>query len=173
MMAVRQAAAAANLQVEALALGEMKLSAAPTTAERQHFAASLAALGFELIDDKRSRVIEQVKNTVRDWVHHSIDNPGKKLSTLLAEQLHLDYNYLSNLFSETEGITIEKYYISQKIEKAKELLMYDELSLSEIAFRLGYSSTAYLSNQFKKETGLTPGFYKKLKDKNRRSIDDL
>lgn len=106
-------------------------------------------------------------------VHHSETNPEVNLSTFIAEKLNLDYRYVSSLFSEVEGTTIEKYFISQRIEKVKELLVYDELSLSEIADKLGYSSVAYLSNQFKKMTGLTPTFYKGLKDHKRKNIEDL
>lgn len=133
----------------------------------------LKKLGFELIDSKKSRIIEKIKNIIVALVHHNENDTNSNLSAFLSEKLHYDYNYLSHLFSETEGITIEKYFIAQKIEKIKELLIYDELTLSEIADRLGYSSVAYLSNQFKKETGLSPTFFKSLKNKNRRNIEDL
>ncbi len=133
----------------------------------------LKHLGFELIDGKKSRVIEKIKNTIVKLVHHSDDNLTVNLSGYLSKNLHYDYGYLSNLFSEVEGTTIEKYFISQKIERAKELLMYDELNLSEIAIELGYSSVAYLSAQFKKVTGLTPTFYKSLKEHKRKNIEEL
>jgi len=106
-------------------------------------------------------------------VHHSEVIPDTNLSVLISGKLKMDYNYLSNLFSEVEGTTIEKYYINQRIEKVKELLIYDELSLSEIAEELGYSSVAYLSNQFKKITGLSPSFYKQLKKQRLQNLEDL
>ncbi len=108
-----------------------------------------------------------------ELVHYSDEQLATKFSDYISKKLHHDYNYLSNLFSEIEGTTIEKYFIAQKIEKVKELIAYDELSLSEIADNLGYSSVAYLSNQFKKQTGLTPTFYRSLRQKKRKNIDDL
>ncbi len=133
----------------------------------------LRNIGFELIDDKKGKIIEKIKNLIIERVHHSEDILKTNLSDFLAEKLQFEYNYLSNLFSEVEGTTIEKYFINQKIEKVKELLVYDELSLSEIADRLDYSSVAYLSSQFKKVTGLTPTFYKSLKESKRRNIEEL
>ena len=133
----------------------------------------LRHLGFELIDDRKARLVEKIKNIIVRLVHHSEDSLTVNLSTYLADQLNYEYNYLSNLFSEAEGTTIEKYYISQKIEKVKELLIYDELTLSQIANRMGYSSVAYLSSQFKKETGLTPSHFKHIKDNKRRNIEEL
>jgi AraC-like DNA-binding protein len=106
-------------------------------------------------------------------IHHTDESISITVSNYISQKLNYDYNYLSNIFSEVEGITIEKYLIAQKIEKVKELLMYEELTLSQIADRLGYSSVAYLSNQFKKQTGLTPSFYKSLKQNGRRNIEDL
>ena len=117
---------------------------------------ALKKVGFELIDDSRSKLIEQMKTFIINTVHYGDEQPKKNYSQLLSNHLHHDYSYLSNLFSEVEGITIEQYIINQKIEKVKELLMYDELSLSQIALQLGYSSTAHLSTQFKKLTGFTP-----------------
>lgn len=133
----------------------------------------LLKIGFEIIDDKKGKVIEKIKNTIVDLIHHSEDGLNVNLSSFLSDKTNYDYNYLSNLFSEVEGTTIEKYFISQKIEKVKELLVYDELSLSEIAYKLDYSSVAYLSSQFKKVTGLTPSFYKSLKENKRKSIEEL
>lgn len=172
-MAVRTAFEKAGLHPASVELGEVQFDEQPSTDQLNQLDTSLKQLGFELIDDRRSRIIEKIKNIIVEFVHHSDDNLDTNLSAFLSTKLHYDYNYLSNLFSETEGLTIEKYFIAQKIEKVKELLMYDELSLSQIADRLGYSSVAYLSNQFKKETGLTPSFYKKLKQKNRRNLEDL
>jgi AraC-like DNA-binding protein len=134
---------------------------------------NLALLGFEILDDKKSQTIERIKNLIVDLVHYKDNEIDINLSAYLSQQLLQDYNTLSNLFSEMENTTIEKYFIQQKIEKVKELLMYDELTLSEIAYKLNYSSVAYLSNQFKKITGHSPRFYKNLKEKKRSHLDKL
>ncbi len=154
-------------------LGEVEIEEELNTEKKDQLNKTFQAFGFELIDDKKSRLIEKTKNIIVDLVHYSDEQIKTKLSKHLSEKLHQDYNSLSNLFSEVEGITIEKYFIAQKIEKVKELLKYDELSLSGIADRLGYSNVSYLSNQFKKETGLTPTFYKTLKQNRRKNLDDL
>ena len=133
----------------------------------------LKTLGFELIDDKKSQTIEKIKTAIVTLVHHSDNETNLNLSAFIASKIHQDYNYLSSLFSDVEGTTIEKYYISQRIEKVKELLVYDELSLTEIAHRLNYSSVAYLSNQFKKITGFTPSYFKSLKEHKRKNIEEL
>jgi AraC family transcriptional regulator len=136
----------------------------------------LLALGFERIDDRKARIIEGIKNKIIQLIHHSKQVDRKyNWSKLLSDQLHFEYNYLSSLFSSIEGITLEQYIIRQKIEKAKELLFYDELNLSEIANRLGYSSVAHLSAQFKKVTGLTPSELKKNRemDKARKPLDGV
>ncbi len=134
---------------------------------------SLDALGFELLDDNRKKIIERIKTLIIQKVHHRQESRKENLSQLLSETLHKDYSYLSNLFSETEGITIEKYVINQKIERAKELIIYNELSMSEIAFELGYSSTAHLSAQFKRSTGLSPGSFKKMGQNRRKPLDSI
>ena len=162
-----------GLDVKNIKLGEVTLDKEPTTDEKNKLDKALILLGFELIDDKKSRVIEKIKNVIIDLVHHQDNNTKTNLSDVLSSQLHHDYNYLSNLFSEVEGTTIEKYFIAQKIEKVKELLVYDELSLSEIAFRLNYSSVAYLSNQFKKVTGLTPSYFKRIREDKRKPLDKV
>jgi AraC family transcriptional regulator len=157
-----------------ITLGEVVLAEESLTKEKsQSISDALQDVGFELIDDKRSKLIEQVKTFVINIVHHKEEQPNKKYSELLAQHLHHDYSYISNLFSEVEGITIEQYIINQKIEKVKELLTYDERSLSQIAVDLGYSSTAHLSAQFKKLTGLTPSQFKQMTTKNRRSLDEI
>ena len=163
----------AGLQPVKVELGEVHLEAMPDAKMLAGLNHQLQAIGFEIIDARRSRLIEQVKAIVIDAVQHSEEPGQQNLSQLLTQKLPYEYNYLSNLFSETEGQTIEKFYIAQRIEKVKELLMYDELSLPEIAFRLGYSSAAYLGNQFKKHTGLTPGFYKSMKANKRKPLDQL
>jgi AraC-like DNA-binding protein len=133
----------------------------------------LKTLGFEIIDDRKSRLIERIKNLIITLVHHSDGPLSVNISSYLSAEMNYEYNYLSNLFSEVEGNTIEKFFINQKIEKVKELLIYDELTLSQIAFKLGYSSVAYLSTQFKKVTGLSPGYFKAIKVNKRRHIEDL
>ena len=133
----------------------------------------LEEVGFELIDDKRSKLIEQIKTLIIQLVHQENSELKVNLSDFLSEKTSSDYKYISNLFSEMEGQTIEKYFIQQKIEKVKELMVYDELSLSEIAFQLNYSSVAHLSAQFKKVTGLTPSVFKQLSKHNRKSIDKI
>lgn len=154
-------------------LGEAEIIGEPETTDLQIISHSLKKLGFELIEDRKGRIIEQVKNEIVHLVHHSGEILSTNLSAFLAEKLQYDYTYLSNLFSDVEDTTIEKYYIAQRIEKVKELLVYDELSLAQIADSLGYSSAAYLSGQFKKVTGLTPTHYKSIKANKRRSIDEL
>lgn len=162
-----------GVRTVSIELGEVETAEEITQEQLSELENSLKHIGFELIDDKKSRLIEQIKNEIIRLVHHSTAIENTNLSTILSDKLHYEYNYLSNLFSEVEGTTIEKYFISQRIEKVKELLVYDELSLSQIANQLGYSSTAYLSSQFKKVTGLTPTFYKSLKETKRRNIDEL
>jgi AraC-like DNA-binding protein len=132
----------------------------------------LRTVGFELIDDKRSKLIEQIKTYIIETVQYKEEPRQKRFSELLSQHLHHDYSYLSKLFSEVEGITIEQYVINQKIEKVKELLLYDELSLSQIAFQLGYSSTAHLSAQFKKLTGFTPSQFKQMGVQSRKALDE-
>ena len=154
-------------------LGEIVLDKIPMPEQLMDLDKALKQYGFERIDDRKSLIIEKIKTTIVELVHYTEGSLSENLSVILTNALHLDYNYLSNLFSEVEGTTIEKYLIAQRIEKAKELIVYDELSLSEIADKLGYSSVAYLSNQFKKVTGLTPTFYKTLKAHKRQNIEEL
>lgn len=134
---------------------------------------NLQSMGFDLIDDKKSKTIERIKSFIIDLVQNKNNQIKTNLSDYLTEHLVQDYGSLSKLFSEVEGITIEKYFINQKIEKVKELLMYDEMTLNEIAFLLNYSSVAHLSNQFKKVTGFSPSYFKQLKELKRRQIEDL
>ncbi len=154
-------------------LGEVEVLEEPAKKDLEALNANLKHLGFELIDDRKSTIIEKIKTELIILVQQADEHNGINISQQITAKLHYDYPYLSNLFSEVEGSTIEKYLISLKIEKVKELLVYDELSLSEIAWKLGYSSVAHLSAQFKKITGLTPSFYKSLKEHKRKNIDEL
>lgn len=162
-----------GLSAISIKLGEVIFEKNITVEEKEKLDEALLELGFQIIDDKKSRIIEKIKNTIIELVHHQENEAKTNLSDILSTKLHHDYNYLSNLFSEVEGTTIEKYFIAQKIERVKELLVYDELSLSEIAFQLNYSSVAYLSNQFKKITGLTPSHFKQIKEEKRKPLDEV
>ncbi len=154
-------------------LGEVVLPSAPGGHKLAEIKTALQAVGFELIDDRRSRLIEQVKNAIVELVHHSDNSLKTNLSDYIAGRVHHDYGYVSNLFSEIENTTIEKYFIAQKIERVKELLVYGEMNLNEIADTMGYSSAAHLSAQFKKVTGLTPSHFRQIKDKKRKPLDEV
>ena len=159
------------LQVE---LGEVVLKEDSLGGQQERqLSDNLKALGFELIDDKRKKLIEKIKTLIVESVHYNKHPSNKNYSSLISDHLHHEYSYLSKLFSETEGVTIEQFIISQKIEKAKELLVYDEMSLSEIAAELNYSSVAHLSAQFKKITGLTPSEFKKSGIHHRKTLDSI
>lgn len=162
-----------ELPIISIKLGEIELSRELAKDETEKLANNLKSLGFELLEDEMSKTIEQIKNLVIDLVHYRNEKIKVNLSTYLSEDLRQDYGALSKLFSESEGITIEHYFIAQKIEKAKELLVYGELTLSEIAVQLNYSNVAHLSNQFKKVTGFTPTHFKKLEENTRKQIDSL
>lgn len=161
-MVVRQELEKLGVKPLRVDLGEVDVEGAPETAKLESIDNALLAVGFERIDDRKSRIIEKIKNAVIQKIHR-VDVVERKFnwSDILSEELHADYDYLSGLFSSVEGITLEQYIIRQKIERAKELLLYDELNLSEIAGKLGYSSVAHLSSQFKKITGTTPSQLKK------------
>jgi AraC-like DNA-binding protein/copper chaperone CopZ len=162
-----------GLHPVAVELGEVEIQETTIDSLKEDLVEVLNSLGFELIDDKKSKIIEKTKTLIIELVHYKNNDLSTNLSNYLSANLQHDYNSLSNLFTEVEGTTIEKYFISQKIEKVKELLIYDELSLSEIAYQLQYSSVAHLSNQFKKVTGFSPSYYKQLKDNKRKQIEDL
>jgi len=144
-----------------------------TDNQRGQIRDGLFEAGLELMEDKKAVLIEQIKAIIIEMVHFSEDIPKLNFSDLLTEKLHYDYTYMANLFSQIQGITIEHYIIANKIERVKEYIMYDELSITEIAFKMHYSSVAHLSNQFKKVTGLSPSHYKQLKDKRRMPIDEV
>ncbi|HEY4785148.1 MAG TPA: AraC family transcriptional regulator [Bacteroidales bacterium] len=154
-------------------LGEVEINGDLTPENMTVIDNRLKEFGFELIDDTKSRIIEKIKNVIIRLVHHSDENLKVNYSRYIESQLNKDYSYLSTLFSEIEGTTIEKYIIHQKIEKVKELLVYDELTLSEIADKMGYSNVAYLSSQFKKVTGLTPSHFKQVKESKRKPLDEV
>ena len=144
-----------------------------TADQHDQIKVALAKSGLELMDDKKAVLIERIKNTIIEMVHHTDELPKINFSDYLSEKLQFDYTYMSNLFSEIQGITIEKFIINHKIERVKELIIYDELNLTEIAWNMHYSSVSHLSNQFKKITGLTPSHFKKLKNKRRKAIEDI
>jgi AraC-like DNA-binding protein len=156
-----------------LKLGEAELRQEPDSNQLKHLEAGLNELGFELIGDQKGRIIGQIKTQIIEIVHYAGKRENIKLSLQLSERLNHDYSYLSNLFSAVEGTTIEKYYIAQKIERAKELLIYDELNLTGIAYELNYSSVAHLSSQFKQVTGLTPSVFRALSSHIRKPLDLL
>lgn len=175
--AVRDELLASGLHPVVVEMGVVQLEEEELDEEsRVKLGARLIDLGFELLDNNRTRMIGQIKNLIIEKVHHSDDLDDKvNWSTLISDQLFHDYNYLSTLFSSVEGITLEQYIIRQKIEKVKELLFYDEFNLSEIAVKLGYSSIAHLSAQFKKITGQTPSQFKKTRaiDMKRNPLDQI
>ncbi len=163
-----------DLIIEEIELGKVYVSSTLSNDKIEEVRKILDENGFELIDDKKSRIIDRIKTIVIEKIHYSDTGfDTMNASDYLSKELGHDYSYLSNLFSSVEGITIEKYIINQKIEKVKELLVYDELSLNEISYQLGYSSVQHLSNQFKKVTGLTPSHFKKLKENKRKPLDEV
>ncbi|MEB2775687.1 AraC family transcriptional regulator [Algoriphagus sp. D3-2-R+10] len=154
-------------------LGMVEILEEITDEQRAQLKKSLMKSGLELLDDKRSIIIEKIKNLIIEMIHYSDELPKVNYSDYISESLGYDYTYLANIFSEVKGITIQQFIITHKIERVKELLIYDELNLTEIAYNLHYSSVAHLSNQFKKITGLTPTYYKQLKDKRKQNLEDV
>ena len=154
-------------------LGEVSLERQPNSAEQLQLESGLSEKGFELLKDHNSRLINQIKSSVIEYVHYDHSNSRVNFSTYLSEELNQEYSSLSKLFSSVEGITIEKFLVKQRIEKVKEFIIYNELTLSEIAHQLNFSSVAHLSSQFKKETGMSPSSFRKLKKRERRSLDSL
>lgn len=173
IMAVETILNALQIDYKSVSLGEIELNMQPRHSDLAKLSSQLQSIGFEVIDDKKRQLIERIKNYIIQFIHHDKEMLKVNLSDFLSNELGYEYNYLSNLFSEVEGTTIEKYVILQKIEKVKELIVYDELSLKEIANQLGYSSVAYLSNQFKKVTGLTPSHFKTIGQQKRVPLDFL
>jgi len=156
-----------------LELGEVEIRENLSAKKTNQLKAAFLQFGLELMEDKKSMLIEKTKNIIIEMIHYSDEPPSLNFSDYLSEKLNYDYNYISNLFSEVKGITIEHYIIAHKIERAKELLIYNELNLTEIAYKLHYSSVAHLSKQFKKVTGLTPSFFKNMKHKRFIALETL
>ncbi|MCR9013582.1 AraC family transcriptional regulator [Aquiflexum gelatinilyticum] len=154
-------------------LGEIETKADVTDDEKREFNKKIKKVGLELLEKKQGVIIEKIRKVMVEFVYHSDEKPNINFSTLLSGKLNLSYTYLSNFFSEVEATTIEQYLISLKIERVKEMIILEEFNLSEIAYKLHYSSAAHLSNQFKKVTGLSPSHFKKLKEKRRIAIQDL
>lgn len=154
-------------------LGMIETTGYLTKEQLQELKLNLAISGLELLDDKKSILIDKIKNVIIEMIHYSDEVPQVNYSNFISEKLGYDYTYLSNLFSEVKGVTIQHFIIKHKIEKAKELILYDELNLTEIAYRLHYSSVAHLSNQFKKVTGHTPSYFKKLGQRRKSDLENL
>ena len=172
-MVVKETLENIGLQCITVDLGEAEVVGIISVEQHDQLKAALLRSGLELMDDKKSVLIQKIKNVIIELVHYSEEPLAINFSEFLSQKLDYDYTYLANLFSEVQGVTIEKFVISHKIERVKELLVYNELTLTEIAYRLHYSSVAHLSTQFKKVTGLTPSHFKKLKDKRRSMLEDV
>jgi AraC family transcriptional regulator len=174
IMVVRNELDSRGIDYKNIQLGEVELTKPVSGEQLETLRSGLSNLGFELLDDRKSALVTQIKSAIIKLIHNNESvELNKKLSVLLSEKLGMDYHYLSTLFSSIEGVTIEKYVILQRIERAKELLVYDELSLNEIADALGYSSVQHLSQQFKKITGLTPTHFKQMKENSRKPLDQV
>lgn len=173
IMVVQQVFESLGYSPVRISLGNVETTSPIPEDEMEKLRKTLVGYGFELIDDTKSRIIEKIKNSVVQSIHHTNEDLKVNYSEYIESHLNRDYAYLSSLFSEVEGTTIEKYVILQKIERVKELLVYDELTLSEIAYKMGYSNVAYLSNQFKKVTGLTPSHFKQVKENKRKPLDEV
>lgn len=172
-MVVKDELVKLGLQYSLIELGEIEIIEYITNEQREFLRTALLTSGLELMDDKKSVLIQKIKNAIIELVHYTDAPMVVNLSDYLSDKLHYNYTYLANLFSEVQGVTIEKFFISHKIEHVKELLVYNELRLTEIAYLMHYSSVAHLSNQFKKVTGLTPSHFKQLKNKRRSMLDNL
>lgn len=162
-----------NIPFNKVSLGEVELSGKPANAELNNIQKALNHLGFELIDTRINKIIEDIKQAVMQYLALGMDSQNLKLSSFITNKIPYDYSYLSDLFSSIEGKTIEQFFILQRMEKVKELLVYDQLSLTEISYQTGFSSVHHLSSQFKKVTGLTPSHFKKIGADKRKSLDDL
>jgi AraC-like DNA-binding protein len=172
-MAVKEELKKLGLHFIVVDLGEVEIMENITMVQREQLKKVLLDSGLELMDDKKAMLIEKIKNVIIQMVHHSTENIKVNFSDYLSEKMNHDYTYLSNLFSEVQGTTIEQFIISHKTERIKELIIYGELNITEIAWKMNYSSVAHLSSQFKKVTGLSPSHFKQLKDKRRNPIEEI
>lgn len=172
-MVVKEELKKLGLRYVAVDLGTVEILEDITPEQREQLKKNLLRSGLELLDDKKSILIEKIKNVIVEMIHYSEELPKMSYSDYISEKLGYDYTYLANTFSEVKGITIQQFIIIHKIEKVKELLLYDELSLTEISYKLHYSSVAHLSNQFKKVTGLSPSFYKRVKQKRNSNLENM
>ncbi len=172
-MAVKSELGKLGIHHTKVELGETEIMEELSAEQRDNLSISLKNIGLELLDDKKNIMVERIKTLIIELVHFNDEQIKTNLSDFLSEKLNHNYTYISNLFSEIKGTSIEQFYLSNKIERVKELLVYDELSLTEIAYKLHYSSVAHLSNQFKKMTGLTPTHFKNLKNKTRRALGNV
>lgn len=172
-MMVKEELMKLGLKYVIIELGTVELLEPIMPDQKQQLKDNLLRSGLELLDDKKSILIEKIRNAVTEMIHHTEELPTMNYSDYLAEVLQYDYTYLANIFSEVQGITIQQFIIINKIERVKELLLYNELNLTEIAYKLHYSSVAHLSNQFKKITGLSPSFYKQLKHKRQNNLENM
>jgi AraC-like DNA-binding protein len=172
-MMVKEELKKLGLEYVFVELGTIEVLEDITELQREQLKENLLRSGLELLDDKRAILIEKIKNVITEMIHYSDEVPDVNYSDYISKKLDYDYTYLANIFSEVKGITIQQFIIIHKIERVKELLLYDELNLTEIAWKLHYSSVAHLSNQFKKVTGLTPSFYKKLKQKRDGNLENM
>ena len=172
-MAVKEELKKLGLHFMVVDLGEVDIMENLSAEQREQLKTGLLNSGLELMDDKRAVLIEKIKNVIIEMVHFTDDLPTVNYSEHISSKLNHDYTYLSNMFSEVKGITIQQFIIIHKVERIKELIIYDELNITEIAWKLNYSSVAHLSNQFKKITGLTPSHFKQLKDKSRSPIEEI
>jgi AraC-like DNA-binding protein len=172
-MAVKEELKKLGLHFIVVDLGEVEIMEDISSDQREQLKVALLVSGLELMDDKKAILIEKIKNAIIEVVHHSDGESNVNFSDFLGEKLSHNYTYLANLFSEVQGTTIEQFMIAHKVERIKELIIYDELNITEIAWKMNYSSVAHLSNQFKKVTGLSPSHFKQLKDKRRNPIEDV
>jgi AraC-like DNA-binding protein len=172
-MLVKEELKKLGLRYVVLDLGMVEMLEDITAQQQDQLKVNLLRSGLELLDDKKSILIDKIKNVIIEMVHYSDQLPKVNYSEYISEKLDYDYTYLSNIFSEVKGITIQQFIIIHKIERVKELLLYNELNLTEIAYQLHYSSVAHLSNQFKKVTGLSPSFFKQLKQKRKGNLENL
>jgi len=172
-MAVKELFKNLGIVYSSVELGEVEIAEILSDENLEELKISLLNIGFELIEDRRAILIERIKNIIIEMVHHSDNQIKVNFSDYLSEKLKYDYTYMANVFSEVQGISIEQFIISHKVERIKEYIIYDELNMTEIAIKMNYSSVAHLSGQFKKVTGLTPSYFKKLKLRRLEPIENI